>query len=298
MKNPINRVYLPLRMNFFGNSFTAITCIDGSDKEHTLKTKYRFTSQKNLARPCYSVSKSVVALACGFLFDEKKLSPADPVAKYLKEYFPKNVDEKWYDVTLQDLFRHRTGARDAIDFDIEQAPTGEVLTALFSSPITGVTGKTWKYSDGNYYILARVFEKIAGKTAEDVLNERLFRPLGFYFNTWAKDENGRILGGTGLYLRTEDMAKLGLLVMNKGICNGVRYLSEEWIDLCTEIDKTENQKYGFGIRKVSNDVFTITGMNGQGIFIDRKKKLVYAWHAQRSCPALGICYFLHSLGVI
>lgn len=293
MKNPIGKLYFPLRLCFVRNSWTSLTCVSFSEDNYSVKNKYRFSAQKNLARQCYSVSKSVVALACGFLFDMGKLDPEDRVADYLSEYFPKNVDKKWYDVTLKDLFRHRTGARDNIDFDNEQAPSGEVLTALFASPITQETGKKWNYSDGNYYILARVFEKIAGETAETYLHEHLFRPLGFYYHTWSKDEKGHILGGTGLFLRTEDMAKLGVLIAEKGTYDGIRYLSEKWIDICTEPFPDE-RKYGFGIRTFSDGVFSITGMNGQGIFIDRNKKLVYAWHAQRGCPALSICAFLHA----
>ena len=70
--------------------------------------------------------------------------------------------------------------------------------------------------------------------------------MGFYYYAWAKDGAGHVLGGTGLYLRTEDMAKLGVLIMNKGIYSGVRYLSEEWINLSlTPSDGF--QKYGFNI---------------------------------------------------
>ena len=295
MENRISRLYIPLRLSLFRNTWTALSCADARDGL-SIRTKYRFGAQKNLARPCYSVSKSVVALACGFLFDKGLLRPEDHVADYLKEYFPAEADIGWYEVTLEDLFRHRTGARDAIDYDNEQAPTGEVLTALFSSPITGERGKTWKYSDGNYYILARVFEKIAGETAEEFLNRELFLPLGFYFNTWAKDAAGHILGGTGLYLRTDDMVKLGVLILNKGVYHGKRFLSEEWIDRCC-LPSNDEQKYGYGIRSAKN-CLSITGMNGQGIFIDRNKKLVYAWHAQRSCPALGLCFLLQNLNII
>lgn len=297
MKNPIGRVYFFTRLSLIRNSWLALSCIDARKEIFTAKTKYRYTAQKNLARQCYSVSKSVVALACGFLFDKGLLRPEDPVSKFLSEYFPKNVDQKWYNVTLSDLFHHKTGARDCIDFDLEQAPKGEVLTALFSSPITEETGKTWKYSDGNYYILARVFEKISGKTADEFLSENLFKPLGFYYHTWAKDDEGHILGGTGLYLRTEDMAKLGVLIMHKGIYGGVRYLSEEWIDLCTT-PSDQTQKYGYGIRTVSENVFSVTGMNGQGFFISGNKNLVYAWHAERSSAVLGICLALQKAGLI
>ena len=104
--------------------------------------------------------------------------------------------------------------------------------------------------------------------------------------------------GTGLNLRTEDMAKLGALVCDKGTYNGVRYLSEEWMRICTNIVEKDSQNYGYGIRKHSNDVYSITGMNGQGIFIDRKKKVVYAWHSERSSPALSWCFILQKLGVI
>lgn len=295
MKNGINRLYIPLRLSLLGNTWTALSCADERDGL-SIRTKYRYHGQKNLARQCYSVSKSIVALACGFLFDRGLLRPEDRVADTLKKFFPENADIGWYEVTLEDLFFHRTGARDAIDLDNEQAPRGEVLTALFSSPITGERGKTWRYSDGNYYILARVFEEIAGETAESYLSKNLFRPLGFYYDTWAKDDAGHILGGTGLYLRTEDMAKIGVLIMNRGVYDGVRYLSEEWIDLCTSI-KHEN-RYGFGIRTIDKDSLSMTGMNGQGVFIDRKKKLVYAWHAQHGCSALGLCLLLKKTNII
>ncbi len=295
MKNPINKLYYPLLLSPGRNTWTAVSCADESNGL-SIRTKFRYPGQKNLARQCYSVSKSIVALAFGFLFDRGLFRPENRVADYLKEYFPADVDVGWYEVTLEDLFYHRTGARDAIDYDNEQTQRGEVLTALFSSPIIGERGKTRKYSDGNYYILARVFEKIAGETAESYLSRSLFRPLGFYYDTWAKDATGHILGGTGLYLRTEDMAKIGVLVMNKGVYDGTRYLSEEWIDLCTLV-KHENNS-GFGIRTINQDCLCMTGMNGQGVFIDRKKKIVYAWHAQHGCPALKLCCLLQKLNII
>ncbi len=285
-------------MHPIANSWVAIGCDDERAGKPDVKLKYRFGRQKNMAHPCYSVSKSIVALACGFLFDKGMLFPGDPVAKYLKEYFPADVDKKWFDVTLADLFRHKTGARDGIDLDIEQAPTGEVLTALFSSPIIGKTGESWNYSDGNYYILARVFEKVSGVTAEEYLNKNFFIPTGFYYNSWAKDHYGHLLGGTGLFLRTEDMLKVGSLILNKGVYDGKRYLSEKWIDFCTKTNDTKKDNYGFGIRSHGKDVFTITGMNGQGIFIDRNKKFVVAWHSQRSSKALSVCFLLHKIGLL
>ena len=42
---------------------------------------------------------------------------------------------------------------------------------------------------------------------------------------------GYSIGATGLYLRTEDMVKLGILYLNKGMWKETRVLSEEWVDM-------------------------------------------------------------------
>ena len=51
------------------------------------------------------------------------LRPEEKLSTYLGELFPENVDPKWYDVTLTDLFHHTTGASEGIDYDVSRVPS-------------------------------------------------------------------------------------------------------------------------------------------------------------------------------
>jgi len=47
-------------------------------------------------------------------------------------------------------------------------------------PLATTPGTTFNYSDGNYYILGAVLEKIYGKTFDKILQEKIFTPLKMY----------------------------------------------------------------------------------------------------------------------
>ncbi|UKI12316.1 MAG: hypothetical protein L6V84_06160 [Oscillospiraceae bacterium] len=66
---------------------------------------------------------------------------------------------------------------------------------------------------------------------EKLLLREVFVPLGFHANAWSRDVNGHTVGGTGLYLRTEDMAKIGWLYLNRGAWGDRRIFSEAWADI-------------------------------------------------------------------
>ena len=63
----------------------------------------------------------------------------------------------------------------------------------------------------------------------DYLYPRLFRPLGIVNVKWQESPQGINCGGWGLYLKTEDLAKMGQLFLQKGKWNGRQVLSEEWV---------------------------------------------------------------------
>ncbi len=304
MKNPINKAFVPAFLLGACRRTYTISCAK-VDKNGLvdLRTKDFMPSKKLDSNMCFSVSKSVVSLALGFAYDRGLFDPTDPIAKYLGDFFPEGVDKKWYDVKAEDVLRHRTGTDFAVDLDWVNAgkwEDKEWLHRLFSYPISGKTGTDYRYSDSNYYIAARIFSKIMGQEADEFLRDNLFEPMGFYYYAWAKDNLGHVLGGTGLYLRTEDLARLGALWLGKGTYEGVRYLSEKWIDLCmAPCDETLPQhNYGFGVRTFKDGTVTITGMKGQEIFFNKNRDFVFAWQGQKQSALSYICPVLMRLRLI
>ena len=235
----------------------------------------------NPAHDCYSVAKTVAVTAAGLLFDRGLLHLDDTLDKFLSAYLTPGTDARWGQVTVDQLLRHRTGAASGIDFDLTNAhrwSDPEWLHTLFAAPITQTPGKEFVYSDGNYYVLGRIVEQLLGTDMETLLLREVFVPLGFHVNAWSRDINGHTVGGTGLYLRTEDMAKIGWLYLNHGTWGDRRIYSEAWSDIFLH-PPVDNIRYGYALTEVASGIYMAGGMYNQGFGFDLRTRRVVAWHA-------------------
>jgi CubicO group peptidase (beta-lactamase class C family) len=82
---------------------------------------------------------------------------------------------------------------------------------------------------------------------------------------------GHVLGATGLYIRTDDMVKLGAVYMNGGKWKGQSIVSEQWVKTALE-RRYELKPTGFG------SSYGKGGMLGQMLLIVPDKRLVVGWH--------------------
>ncbi len=235
----------------------------------------------NPGHDCYSTAKAITSIAVGILYDRGLLKPTDKLGKYLSSYMIEGTDPKWGDLTLHQVMRHRTGAEYGIDFDNTNAhlwKDPEWLHTLFAVPIVGEPEERFVYSDGSYYIIGRVVEEITGMDLELFMQREVFVPLGCHVNAWSRDVNGHTVGGTGLYFRTEDLAKIGWLWANEGMWGDRRIYSKEWSDLFVNYQKDGVADYGYGICRITDGVIAGGGMYGQGVCADLNRKRVVAFH--------------------
>lgn len=235
-------------------------------------------AEVNGANPCcqcYSVSKTFTALAAGICFDKGVLSPDSKVTEVLKKYLPEKYDQKWNDVTLHDLLRHRSGLTSGIlDIDCLNASefgTFDYLKRVLSQSIEGKTGEHFCYTDDVFYLASRMVAEASGIEASKLLRHPLMKKMGFRQYAWSVCPEGYAMGGTGLFLCTEDMVKLGVLFLRGGDWFGERIVSEKWVDLCFE--------NGYGLDFTNEDGWAFKGgMRGQGLAVNREKNAVVAWH--------------------
>ena len=79
----------------------------------------------------------------------------------------------------------------------------------------------------------------------DYLNARLFEPLHIVKPKWEESPQGINTGGWGLYLKTEDLAKMGQLLLQKGEWNGKQLIPAEWV---AEMSKKQVESINPGTR--------------------------------------------------
>lgn len=125
-----------------------------------------------------SVSKQFVSAAVMLLVQEKKLKLDDPIHQYLT-----NLPSEWLGVTIRQLLTHTSGIPDyekIRTYDVYQfrLTPEEVLRIAHSRPMDFEPGTEWSYSNTGYFLLSMIIERIEGLPLGQVLESRIFSPLG------------------------------------------------------------------------------------------------------------------------
>jgi CubicO group peptidase (beta-lactamase class C family) len=122
-----------------------------------------------------SVGKQFTAAAVLLLVEDGKLQLDDPVSNYLPD-----APESWKGVTVRHLLTHTGGIKEytsVLNLRVDYTED-ELLQKAFSFPVEFAPGEKWKYSNTGYAVLGILVSKVAGKFYGDVLQERVFVPLG------------------------------------------------------------------------------------------------------------------------
>ncbi len=170
----------------------------------------------------HSVTKAVAVLAVGLAVDEGAVSFDDPVGALLPALrLGPGVDT----VTLRHLLSMSSG------IDLPWSPTlmtdwPDLAAEFLSRPSRG---RVFQYANASTYTAMHALAQRVGDI-EEFLRPRLFDPLGLADVAWARCPLGRVLGGEGIALRTDEMARLGQLVRDRGRYDGRRLVSAETVD--------------------------------------------------------------------
>lgn len=242
-------------------------------------TDVKHLRDANACSNSYSVAKAFTMTALGMLWDDGLLDVNESVYSILKDCFPPDYDRRWEEVTVEHAIKHRIGFdRGFLDIDAEDIAdygTDDFLSVVLSRPLQLRPGTVYVYSDAAYYLLSRIVTAKSGQKLDDFLRARLFNPLRFQEVAWSRCPHSYAMGATGLYIRTQDMAKLGWVYLNMGMYDGRRIVSSEWVELAL------GREYEF-YRIGETNAYAEDGMNGQMLYFSFDKGMSIAWHG--CCP--------------
>jgi len=126
-----------------------------------------------------SVTKQFTAAAILLLIRDGKLSLNDPVSRYYAKSPP-----EWSDVTVRHLLTHTSGIASYTDLpDFSKSARkdyepDELLALVTDRPLDFTPGEQWHYNNSAYFLLGLIIEKVSGRSYNDFLAERIFKPLG------------------------------------------------------------------------------------------------------------------------
>jgi hypothetical protein len=245
-----------------------------------------------------SVSKTVTSATIGIAMarGDFKAPLSTPVLHYFDESKVKNVDARKRRMTLRDLLTMTSGLdwNEDVPYDDTNNPsdlmeaTDDWVQFVIDRPMKDEPGKVFAYSSGATELLAHIFQRETGADIEHYARSHLFGPLGIRNYHWKRTPLGVVDTEGGLYLRSQDLAKIGLLYMNDGRWNGQQLMTADWIkeSLTPRIDAGEGFQYGYQWWLLPHGTpprlaWLARGMGGQRLMVFPEDQLIVvstAWH--------------------
>jgi CubicO group peptidase (beta-lactamase class C family) len=204
-------------------------------------------------RLVYSISKSFTSTALAFAVQEGLLSLEDTVVSHLPELDGEITDPRTRRTRIRHLASMASGHdRDVVEEAMTADPQDLVRGFLRISP-DAEPGTLFAYNQPCTYTIAAIIQQKTGMLLTEYLRPRLFDPLGIGVVGWQARPADRQLGFSGLFARTEDVAKLGQLYLQRGRWEDTQLIPRAYADEATsrQIDNPamENpdwrQGYGF-----------------------------------------------------
>jgi len=233
-----------------------------------------------------SAGKSIVSALIGIALDQGLISG---IEESLYDFFPQysqfNSPEKSL-ITLRHALTMTAGFNwneSSTALSSEQNDLFRMLRTddwygyILSKGTMISPGQIFDYNSALTMLLGGVVQQASGLTAWEFAEDYLFEPLGFDTRYWTEGPNGEI---GGLALRPRDMAKFGLLYLNKGVWNSTQVVSEGWVDestaRCVTFGPVDSFESGYGYQwwqfdfEVDGEVhesYAAWGWGGQHIFV-------------------------------
>lgn len=255
-----------------------------------------------------SVTKSVVALLVGIAIDQNLIADINqPVLSFFPDYKVKRGEKTIQNVTIRHLLTMTA------PYKYKYEPWTKIcssedwtLSALdFLGGRAGMTGE-FKYSTLGIHILTGIIAKVSGMETVDFANRYLFEPIGVKVHknylaetaeehkafTMAKTPQGHIwfcdpqgvgAAGYGLCLSAADAAKIGLLCLNNGTCNGEQIVASKWVEEMTTPyhkcgEEFRNMSYGYlwWLMDEKSNRYSAIGNSGNAIYVSPSNDIVIA----------------------
>lgn len=173
-------------------------------------------------RDIHSIAKGVCVLAAGIAADEGRFDVDAPIARFLPDLV---TGDGVGDVTVRRLLTMTSG------IDLPWSPTLMTDWPDLAAEFVGrpSRGAVFQYSNASTYTAMRALATVVGDVGE-WLRSRLFEPLGIDAAVWDRCPNGHIVAGGGLWLRLDELSRLGRLIRDRGVWQGRSLVAPRWVD--------------------------------------------------------------------
>lgn len=186
--------------------------------------------------PWWSATKSLLHGLTGVAVEQKLLSLADPVSKWIPELAAA-------DVTVENLLHMASCLRWSEKYTAGQLVNSSVVAMLYGHglgdmakfvwdrPLACQPGNHFRYSSGDTVLLSAVLGRVFSQQKKDTFHwSELFGPIGAGGIVIERDGAGSLVGSSFGHGTLRDMARFGYLYLKQGRWRDQQLLPSGWFE--------------------------------------------------------------------
>ena len=263
-------------------TMSAVLIKDG----YIIKEQYAEGFNENSYGTSWSTAKSFYAALVGISLDNGEIdSLDDPVAKYVPQY----NEGKKKDITIRQILNMTSG----LEFPSHEHEMmffePDHLAYAYEVGVEDEPGKVFQYNNVNSMLMGEILKGATGKTAKQLIEERLFSKIGLKNYTAWEDEAGNTLTYCCLDMSARDYSRFGILFSRDGDWDGEQVISKDYVDESLKLywgstpsmgwmhSDTRGYSLQWWISKYDDEakIYNTSGKFGQFVFIDKERDIIF-----------------------
>ena len=263
-------------------TMSAVLIKDG----YIIKEQYAEGFNENSYGTSWSTAKSFYAALVGISLDKGEIdSLDDPVAKYVPLY----NEGKKKDITIRQILNMTSG----LEFPSHEHEMmffePDHLAYAYEVGVEDEPGKVFQYNNVNSMLMGEILKGATGKTAKQLIEERLFSKIGLKNYTAWEDEAGNTLTYCCLDMSARDYSRFGILFSRDGNWDGEQVISKDYVDESLKLywgstpsmgwmhSDTRGYSLQWWISKYDDEakIYNTSGKFGQFVFIDKERDIIF-----------------------
>ncbi len=226
--------------------------------------------ERHQVHTLYSLSKSFTSTAVGLAVKEGLIKLNDKVISFFPELLPEVVSDNLAKMEIHHALSMATGHTVDTIPSMRAAQNVSWIKTFLARPVEKEPGTHFLYNTGSSYILSAIVSKVSGQSVQEYLSSRLYKPLGITQSDWEQSPEGYNLGGYGLRVTADDIARFGQLYLQKGSWEGKQIIPASYADDATVSHISSNpgdgdwsQGYGYQFWRCKPGFYRGDGAYGQ-----------------------------------
>ena len=250
---------------------------------YIIKERYSESYDQESYGTSWSMAKSFYAALIGISIDRGEINSLDDKVSDYVDYY----NDERSEITIRQILNMTSG----LDFPKNEHESmffrNDQIAYVKDVGVEKLPEQVFEYNNVNSMIVGEILKNATGVSAEILLEDRIFKPIGIDKFTLWKDGSGNPMTYCCIDMSARDYSRFGLLFSRKGKWHNEQIISENYVNETFTpywgqtpnwwTDENRGYSLHWWISKYDDDakIFNASGKFGQYIFVDHENDIIF-----------------------